>query len=225
MKILVVEDEVPLLESLSSFIRQEGHTCEISSGYLDASQKIDLYNYDLLILDVGLPDGNGLDLIPQLKSRCPETGVLILSAKSSMDDKVAGLDSGADDYLGKPFHLAELNARIRAIYRRRFFSGREKLEFGNIELRLSEKIALVNNEPIELTRKEFELLEFFLTNPNRVLSKESIAEHLWGDAIDSSDSFDFVYSHIKNIRKKICEKGGIDCIKTIYGLGYKYLVE
>jgi DNA-binding response OmpR family regulator len=178
-----------------------------------------------MILDVGLPDGNGLNLITQIKIRHPETGILILSARNSMDDKVAGLDFGADDYLGKPFHLAELNARIRAIYRRRYFNGQEKIAFGQVELLLNEKLALVNHQQLDLTRKEFDLLVFMFTNPNRVLSKESIAEHLWGDSIDSSDSFDFVYSHIKNIRKKIHEKGGEDCITTVYGLGYKCSVE
>ncbi len=225
MKILVVEDEKALLASLGSFIREEGHTCELAGTFREASEKTDLYQYDLFILDVGLPDGNGLDLIPMIKKGQHDAGILILSAKSSLDDKISGFDSGADDYLAKPFHLVELNARIKAIYRRRFFKGRERLVLGEMELLPDEKLAKVNGELLDLTRKEFELLVFLFTNPNRVLSKESIAEHLWGDSIDSADSFDFIYSHIKNIRKKIKEKGGIDRVKTVYGLGYKFYTE
>ena len=187
--------------------------------------KIDLYQYDIIVLDVGLPDGSGLKIIPVLKSTHPETGVLILSARASMDDKINGLEFGADDYLTKPFHLAELNARIRAIERRRNFKGRNQLEIGDFLIVQEEHKAFVNGLPLDLTRKEFDLVVFFAANLNRVLTKESIAEHLWGDHMDLSDNFDFVYNYIKNIRKKIQEKGGTDPIKTIYGLGYKFSIE
>jgi len=225
MKILVVEDERPLLESLVEFISKTGHICEQADNFKMALLKIDLYQYDLIILDVGLPDGNGLNLIPILKSTRPDTGILIISARTSLDDKVNGLEFGADDYLTKPFHLAELNARIRAIYRRRNATGRSFLEIGDIHLYQDEYQAYVQDQPLSLTRKEFDLLIFFINNQNRVLTKESIAEHLWGDHMDLSDSFDFVYTYIKNIRKKIQEQGGKDYIKTIYGLGYKFSVE
>ena len=225
MKILVIEDERPILESVVDFIIERGHVCEQASSLSEALMKIDLYQYDLIILDVGLPDGNGLKIIPVLKSAHPETGVLILSAKASMDDKITGLEFGADDYLTKPFHLAELNARIRAIDRRRNFKGRNQLEIGDFLIVQNEHKAFVKGLPLDLTRKEYDLMVFFTANLNRVLTKESIAEHLWGDHMDLSDSFDFVYTYIKNIRKKIQEKGGNDPIKTIYGLGYKFSIE
>ena len=221
MKILVVEDEILLLESITRYLSAEGFLCEEATNMNEASEKIDLYAYDLLILDLTLPDGNGLDLLSQLQNSKRNTGVLILTARNSLDDKLRGLDQGADDYLTKPFHLAELNSRIKAIIRRRQFNGKEKLRWEDIEIDLESKEAYIDGTKAELSKKEYELLLYFLTNSNRVITKEALAEHLWGDHYDESDNFDFIYAHIKNLRRKISNAGGKDYIKTVYGLGYR----
>ncbi|MCB0844387.1 MAG: response regulator transcription factor, partial [Bacteroidetes bacterium] len=177
---------------------------------------------EIMVLDIMLPDGNGLDLLKKWKEEKPETGVLIISAKNSLDDKLTGLDWGADDYLTKPFHLPELNARVKAIYRRRNFNGNNMVEFNEITINPDNVEVFVNDNLLSLTRKEYELLLYFLVNKNRVLTKQSIAEHLWGEQIDLYDSFDFVYQHIKNLRKKLTQAGGKDYITTVYGIGYKF---
>ena len=189
-----------------------------------AEDKIFLHHYDCIIADITLPGGSGLELIRKLRKKNSQTGVIIISAKKSIDDKIVGLDLGADDYLTKPFHLSELNARIKSIIRRRNFSGEKEIVAGEITI-IPEKFQVsVNNQLLSLTKKEYDLLIFFISNKNRVLTKESIAEHLWGDHIDAADSFDFVYTHLKNLRKKITDKGGEDHVKTIYGIGYKFQI-
>ena len=169
-----------------------------------------------------LPDGNGLDLLLLIKSRGMKTSVLIISAKDALDDRLRGLDLGADDYLPKPFHLAELLARLRAIYRRSKLGGSDELSFGEIRIRTQSLEAFVHDKVLDLTKKEFDLLVFLLVNKNKVISKQSIATHLWGDYTDDLANFDFVYQHIKNLRKKICAAGGKDYLSTVYGLGYKF---
>ena len=221
MKLLLVEDQAELANSIRDYLEKEGNICEYADSYSKASEKLYGYEYDILILDLMLPDGNGLDLLSEVKKNWPEVGVIIISAKHGLDDRLKGLDLGADDYLPKPFHLAELNARIKAVFRRRLQDGKDLLAFNEIQINLTTYEVLVNNKPLELTRKEFELLRYFFVNQNRVLTKQSIAEHLWGDYMDTADSFDFVYQHIKNLRKKIMSEGGKDYIKTVYGLGYK----
>ncbi len=225
MKILIVEDEIQLLDSMTEYLQQEGYICERATGFLDADEKMALYEYGVVVLDITLPDGNGLYLLHQLKKEQPDTGVLIVSARNSLDDKLKGLDWGADDYITKPFHLAELNSRIKALIRRRNFRGRMKLIFNEIEIDPDEREIIVNNQKLDLTRKEYDLLLYFVTNKKRVLSKGVIAEFLWGDNIDLADNFDFIYTHIKNIRKKILQAGGEDYIKSVYGLGYKFTDE
>ena len=168
-----------------------------------------------------LPDGNGLELLEQIKSRNISSGVIIISAKNALDDRVSGLDLGADDYITKPFHLSELNARIKSIYRRQNIQENQVVEFENIEIDTDKHEVSINGNSVEFTVKEQELLLYFISNKNRVLTKQNIADYLWGDNVDFLDSFDFVYQHIKNIRKKISKAGGPECIKTIYGLGYK----
>jgi DNA-binding response OmpR family regulator len=222
MKILLVEDEKELLNSLSTSLKREGFLCETAWNQKTAEEKLSIYKYDLVILDITLPDGNGLNLLSQLKTDLPETGVLIVSAKNSLDDKLKGLDLGADDYLTKPFHFSELNSRINAIIRRRNFNGSSKLNFFEISIDLIGKTVNVNEHHLDLTKKEYDLLLYFITNKNRVLTKEGIAEHLWGDHADMADNFDFIYTHIKNLRKKIEAEGGQNYLKTIYGVGYKY---
>ena len=225
MKILIVEDNKILADDISSILNAEDYITEISCNFNDASEKVMLHSYDLLVLDIGLPDGNGLDLINQVKTNIENCGILILSAKNSIDDKVNGLDLGADDYLTKPFHPAELIARIKSIIRRKNFKGSDLLEFNEIKIDLKSGETFINSNELNLTRKEYELLLYFLYNKNRLLTKESIAEHLWGDSIDTADNFDFIYNHIKNLRKKLVSAGCADYIKSKYGLGYKFISE
>jgi DNA-binding response OmpR family regulator len=224
MKVLIVEDEPAIREDIADYLQKEGFVCEQAADYDTAGEKVALYNYDLIVLDITLPGGSGLDVLRQLKKKDPETGVLIVSAKNSMDDKITGLDLGADDYITKPFHLPELNARVKALLRRRFFKGSQSIVFEEIEIDPATNVLKVHGQPIELTKKEYDLLMYFITNKNRVLTKAAIAEHLWGDYMDLADNFDLVYSHIKNLRKKIVQHGGQDYIKTVYGMGYKWAV-
>jgi len=222
MKILLVEDELALGESVASFLVKEGYVCEWVKGFRAADEKVGIYDYDCALIDITLPDGSGLNVVRDLKRTNPETGIIIISAKNSLDDKVSGLDLGADDYLTKPFHLAELNSRIKSLLRRRKFDGNKEIIAGDIKIVPDKFSVFVNDKSISLTKKEYDLLLFFISNKNRVLTKEAIAGHLWGDHIDSAESFDFVYTHLKNLRRKIVDKGGEDHIRTIYGIGYKF---
>jgi len=178
-----------------------------------------------VILDLGLPDGNGINLIPMIKNQDSRTGIIILTAKDALPEKVKGLEMGADDYLTKPFHKAELNARINSILRRGKFDGKDSIEYNAIQIDIPAKQAFVNNQPLNLTKIEFELLLYFMYNQNRMLTKESIVEHLWEDKIDQSDSFNFIYNHIKNLRKKIQDESGDNYIQSMYGMGYKFSLE
>ena len=207
MKILIVEDELELSESIQSYLKNEGYVCEYALNYDTAIEKISIYPYDIVIVDLNLPDGNGIHIIKKLKESYFEGGIIITSARHSLDDRILGLNSGADDYLVKPFHLAELNARIKSLIRRVLFKGGNVLTFKEIHIKTDEHLVYINDTLLELTKKEFDLLLFLITNKGRVLSKESIAEHLWGDYIDSADSFGFVYAHIKNLRKKLLDNG------------------
>ena len=222
MKILLIEDEKELSRSIDTYLREENYICETAQTYDQARERINLYIYDCVIVDITLPDGNGLDIIRELKEKHIETGIIIISAKNSLDDKILGLEIGADDYLTKPFHLSELNARVKSIIRRRTFSGNNEIVFNEISIIPEKMQVTVNDQVVVLTKKEFEMLVFFIANKNRVITKESIAEHLWGDEMDMADSYDFIYTHIKNLRKKMIEKGGMDYIQTVYGMGYKF---
>ncbi|HYV94530.1 MAG TPA: response regulator transcription factor [Chitinophagales bacterium] len=222
MKLLLVEDEKSLLESIIQYLSKEGFVCEAVTDFYSAEEKLLLYQYDCIIADITLPGGSGLHLIKDFRKKNAETGIIIISAKNSLDDKIIGLDLGADDYLTKPFHLSELNARIKSIIRRRNFHGEKEIAAGEIKIIPEKFLVMVNDDTLSLTKKEYDLLLYFVSNQNRVLTKEAIAEHLWGDQIDAADSFDFIYTHLKNLRKKITDKGGEDCIKTIYGIGYKF---
>jgi len=222
MKVLIIEDEVELLESIASYLKNEDFLCEKASTFFEAEDKLASFNYDIILLDITLPDGNGIDLLKLIKTKSPKTGVLIVSAKNSLDDKLKGLDLGADDYITKPFHLAELNSRVNSLIRRQKFDGNEIIQFNEIHINPSSMEVTVNDKPMELTKKEYNLLLYFITNKNRVLTKESIAEHLWGDDIEMADSYDFIYTHMGNLRKKIKNLGAPDYLKTMYGLGYKF---
>ncbi|HQU55730.1 MAG TPA: response regulator transcription factor [Saprospiraceae bacterium] len=225
MKILVVEDELKLRESICEYLHQEQYVCEVAGTMQEADLKLDLYEYDLVILDLMLPDGLGLDLLKQIKSMAKPMAVLILSARQAVDDKVNGLNSGADDYLTKPFHFSELNARIKALLRRRVYPSTTIEIHGDLEIDTSARQIRIGANPVEVTRKEYDLLMYLVLNKNRVVTKSAIAEHLWGDYMDLADNFDLVYSHIKNLRKKIMDQGGQDPIQTIYGLGYQWKPE
>lgn len=222
MKLLLVEDNIELAEDVIKFLSENGFITEHAISFFEASDKISIYQYDLVILDIGLPDGSGLDLLPELKGEGKSTGVLILTAKNSIEDKVKGLELGADDYLTKPFHRAELIARIRSIIRRFKFNGDNSVTMNEVRIDVLASQAYINDIPVILTKKEYDLLLYFLYNRNRVLTRESIAEHLWGDNIDQSDNFDFVYNHIKNLRKKMMSDGCQNYIKAVYGMGYKF---
>jgi DNA-binding response OmpR family regulator len=223
MKILVIEDEQALCETIVSYLDEEGYRCEQAGTVELGTEKVNLYEYDCMLVDIGLPDGNGLSLVKELKKIHPETGIIIISAKNSMDDKISGLDLGADDYLTKPFHLPELNSRIKSLIRRRKFEGKQELVIDKITIIPESRKVLVDGEPLQITRKEFDLLMFFVSNRGRVQTKESIAEHLWGDFADAADSFDFVYSHIKNLRRKLLERTGTDYFQNVYGTGYTFI--
>ena len=222
MKILLVEDEGLMAGPVIAFLKKEGYVCEWAEDFDAADERAALYEYDCALIDISIPGGNGLNIVQNLKKNNPKTGIIIISAKNSLDDKIAGLDIGADDYISKPFHLTELNSRIKSVLRRRNFEGKNKIEFEEITINADSREVSVCNKPIALTKKEYDLLLFFIANKKRVLTKESIAEHLWGDNMDMAGSFDFIYSHIKNLRKKLLEKGGDDYIKTVYGSGYKF---
>ena len=222
MKILIIEDEKGLRESIEEYFSEAGNICETAGDYQSAMVKINLYRYDCILLDITLPGGNGINILKRLKDHNHTDGVLIISAKNSLDDRLQGLDLGADDYLVKPFHLSELKARVSAIIRRKMYNGSNLLVFNEISIDLQAKTVSVNDKPLKFTRKEFALLIYFIANKGKVVSKNAIAEHLWGDGIDMANNFDFIYSHIKNIRKKLMEAGSNDYIHAAYGMGYKF---
>jgi len=224
MKLLLIEDEIELRKSIRHYLELEGNLVEIAIDFGQAETKISDFDYDCVLVDITLPQGNGLEIISQLKANKSKAGIIIISAKDSIDDKVQGLNLGADDYLPKPFHLSELNARIKALMRRKNFGGEKTIKLNEIEIFPEERKVLVNNLEVVLTNKEYELLVYFISNRNRVISKSSVAEHLWGDYAERLESFDFIYSHIKNLRKKLIEKGCEDYIHTIYGIGYNFKI-
>ncbi|MBS1543378.1 MAG: response regulator transcription factor [Bacteroidetes bacterium] len=222
MKVLVIEDEKDLLLGIQSALWQEGYVCEAAQRMSEASEKVGLYDYDCILLDLNLPDGNGLKILEELKQKGKTDGIIILTARNSPEDKVAGLNLGADDYLAKPFYMPELIARVSAIIRRKKFDGSNIVTFNEITINLPGKLVSVNNKAIELTPMEFSLLAFLLANKNRVVSKNAIAEHLSGDNADLLDRYDFIYTHVKNLKKKLTEAGSRDYVKSVYGLGYKF---
>jgi DNA-binding response OmpR family regulator len=222
MKILLIEDEPELQKSIKQYLEMEGNVVEFASDYSKAEQKIALYDYDCILVDITLPNGSGLDLIKEVKLKKSKAGIIIISAKNSLDDKIYGLDLGADDYLPKPFHLSELNSRIKALIRRKSFDGNLEIIVNEIKILPSERSVFVNNKNVILTSKEYDLLLYFIANKNRVVSKNALAEHLWGDNSDRLDNFDFIYNHVKNLRKKLLEKNCEDYLQTIYGIGYNF---
>lgn len=226
MRILLVEDEQELSQSIASYLRKsEKIECDVAPDIGRATELFDLYDYDCFLVDIGLPDGSGLDLIRHIKEQNNRSGIIIISARDSIDDRVEGLNIGADDYLVKPFHLPELNARIYSLVRRLKFEGNRIFVLNEISIDPNSREVKINDRSLDLTKSEYNLLFYLITNKNQVISKTSIAEHLAGDYVDLLDSLDFVYLHIKNLRKKMLKEGCADYIKTVYGVGYKFLVE
>jgi DNA-binding response OmpR family regulator len=222
MKILIIEDEPALRESIQKYMDHQGFTCEAVGDFTSGMEKVRLHDYDCVVVDIGLPAGSGLDIVKEIKQVEARSGIIIISAKNSLDDKLKGLELGSDDYLTKPFHLSELNARINAILRRRTFGGNKTIKFNELQLEPEAKQVTVDDKPVDLTDKEYQLLEYFIANQKRVLTKAAIAEHIWGDEYGKVTNYDFIYSHIKNLRKKLIEAGSEDYIKTVYGSGYKF---
>ncbi len=225
MKILIVEDEIDLVTSLLAFSEKENYQAEVAYTLTEAAERIALYEYDCILLDINLPDGNGLQLLEDLKKVNKSDGVIIISARNSLDDKIKGLNLGADDYLTKPFHFSELNARIQAVIRRKKFDAPHTLMFSNIEVDLASRAVSIGQQSVNLTKKEFDILQHLIANKNRVVSKTSLAEYIWGDRVDSADSFDFLFVHIKNLKKKLKQAAAAAEIKNIYGVGYQLLEE
>lgn len=222
MKFLIIEDEKGLRQNIADYLNEDGNICECCSNLSCAIEKLSNYDYDCILLDIGLPDGEGFAVLDFLRSRQKNESVLIISARSSLDDKIKGLNLGADDYLTKPFHLAELKARVVAIYRRKVFSSNNMLVFNEISINLLGRTVEINGNTVTLTRKEYDMLLYFIANKGKVISKNAIAEHLWGDEMDLHDNFDFIYTHIKNLRKKLLDATCNDYLKSIYGIGYKF---
>ena len=222
MKILIVEDNEELSSTLVTFLSTEGYVCQTASSYAEAVERLSGFNYDSIILDLMLPDRSGLQVLEWIKASRLDCTVLIVSAKNALDDRIKGLENGADDYLTKPFHLTELNARLKAIHRRKKMNGETIVSWKELSVNTNTMEARVHDILLDLTKKEYDLLVYFMINKDRVLTRQSIAEHLWGDYTDSLGNVDFVYQHIKNLRKKIDLAGGGDYITNMYGLGYKF---
>lgn len=222
MKLLLIEDTIELARSISGYLTQENYICEVAHTFDEAREKLVLFSYDCIILDIMLPDGNGINLLKLIRKEGIESSVLIISAQNALDFKITGLDEGADDYITKPFPLPELHSRIKAVMRRKSPGKSSELVFSEITVELQSFECTVNGILLNLTRKEINLLIYFINNQGRVLTRQAIAAHLWGDYTDNLDSVDFVYQHVKNLRKKITDAGGSDYISTLYGVGYKF---
>jgi DNA-binding response OmpR family regulator len=224
MKILIIEDETELMDVIRLSLEKESFLVETASDYNSALDKVISFDYDCILLDIMLPGGSGLEILQELKNLDKSDNVIIISAKDSLEDKLKGLDLGADDYLTKPFHIAELNARIKSVLRRKSFGGKNTVAVANVKLDLDERTLLINNEPLLLNRKEFDILTYMVVNKNRLVNKTSLAEHVWGDHMDEADDYEFIYSQIKNLRKKLKDHGAGVEIQAVYGLGYKLLI-
>lgn len=223
MKILIIEDERELSQNIVTYLSADNYLCEQTYNFESAIEKISMYSYDCILLDLNLPGGDGLEILEEIKRRNIDSGIIIISARGSLDDKIAGLKIGADDYLAKPFPLSELSIRIYALMRRQQFSHSNVLKSNKVEIDLLSKAVVVNNNFVILTKSEYELMLYLIGNKNRVVSKNAIAEHLSGDMADMLYSHNFVYAHIKNLKSKLADAGCENCIKTIYGTGYKWV--
>ncbi len=222
MKILIIEDEQDLRNLILRYLKKEGYVCELASTFKEGYKKINNYEYDCAVVDLNLPGGDGLRLVEVLRKDNSQTGILIISARDTINDRITGLDIGADDYLTKPFNLSELNARIKAVMRRKTNQFSKELNFNELTINLDEHQVIAKNTTLQLTKKEYNILLYLARNKNRVVTKDSIAEHLWGDYMDDAVSYDFIYAHVKNLRKKLANANCGDYLKTVYGIGYKF---
>lgn len=221
MKILVIEDELQMLDNIVRSLKQEQYIVETADNFDSAIEKVGVYEYDCILLDISLPGGSGLQILEKLKKEKKTEGVIIISAKNSLDDKVEGLNLGADDYIPKPFHLVELNARIKSVLRRRKFNGSSIIEISNLKIDAENRTIIINDVPLNLNRKEFDVLLYLAINKNRLVNKTALAEHVWGDYIDETNSFDFIYSQLRNLKKKLKDANAQIELQAIYGMGYK----
>jgi len=224
MKILIIEDEQDLLNVMLRYLKREGYVCETASTFREGYQKINNYEYDCAVVDLNLPGGDGLKLVKILREENTETGIIIISARNTVDDRIGGLDVGADDYLTKPFNLSELNARVKAVLRRKTNQFSKELTYGHLRINLDERRVVAEETTLKLTKKEYAILVYLARNKNRVVTKDALAEHLWGDYMDEAVSFDFIYAHVKNLRKKLANNNCGEFLKTVYGIGYKFEV-
>ena len=225
MQILIVEDEQSLMESMVAYLEMEGFKCEQASSYHAGLCSLDKHDYICMLIDLNLPDGDGLELVKMARQNQTSSGIIIVSARSALEERVKGLEVGADDYLVKPFHLSELVARVHSVVRRTRSQGEEILTFGLIRVMPEERTCFVEEKQVDLTRKEHDLLLYLMVNRNRVITKESIADYLWGEYGGGYGSYDFVYTHLKNLRRKLIAAGSPDYIKNMYGVGYKFSLE
>ena len=224
MKILIVEDEPQLQEVIRHTLEKERYVVETAGTLAEALEKTGVYDYECILLDLMLPDGSGLQLLEELKKGRKKENVIIISAKDSIEDKIAGLDLGADDYLAKPFHIAELVARVRSVIRRRHRDGEHTVQAGNVVIFPDNHKVEVAGNPLELSRKEYDILHYFMNRPGRLVNKSALAESVWGDHIDQVDNYDFVYAQMKNLRRKLGDSGADIEIKAVYGAGYKLIM-
>lgn len=225
MQILIVEDETSLMESMVSYLELEGFRCEQAPDFSTGASVIDKHDYLCMLIDLNLPDGDGLELVKLARENESESGIIIISARNAIEQRVEGLEAGADDYLVKPFHLSELVARVHSVVRRTRLKGGEVLRFDRIRIEPEERICFVDDQKIDLTQKELDLLLYFMSNRNRVVTKEGIADYLWGDYGGGYGSYDFVYTHLKNMRRKLMDAGCPDYVQNIYGIGYKFSLQ
>jgi DNA-binding response OmpR family regulator len=222
MKLLIIEDELDITNLMLKYFKREGYHSEVATSFKEGLKKLINYEYDCVIVDLNLPGGDGMELVYSIRREDNQTGIIIISARDTIDDRIIGLEGGADDYLTKPFHLSELNARIKAVFRRKTNQFSQEMDFGELKIKLDERNVYANNTLLKLTKKEFDILVYLARNKNRVVTKDSIAEYLWGDYMEDAASFDFIYAHVKNLRKKLSEAGCGEFLKTIYGIGYKF---
>ena len=221
MKVLIIEDNLDLSEMIAEALLMQRYVVEVATTYSEALSKINIYNYDCILLDVMLPDGSGLSILEQLKNMGKSEGVIIISAKDSLEDKITGLELGADDYIAKPFHMSELIARVRSVLRRNSNSGKMSIDFGNISIHPDQFEVYINNIKVDLLKKEYDILRYMIERHDTLIKKEMLAEAIWGDHIDQVDNYDFIYAQLKNLRNKLTKSNSNVCIKTIYGFGYK----
>lgn len=221
MNVLIVEDEKSLAGEIRDFLKSQGFLCEVSHTGRDASEKIAVNLYDFVLLDLGLPDYNGLDLIAESRRNGSEAAFIIITARGDVSDKVKGLDLGADDYLSKPFALVELLSRINAVARRKFNVNDPKIILGDFVMKIQSRTLVCNEREVELTRKEFDLLQYLVLNRGKVLTRYQLYEHIWGNLYDVQYDSNFIDVHIKNLRKKLNSHAPTPWLETVRGVGYR----